>query len=163
MANVKYRFRKDVIERLIDAVSKGASYILACNYAGISPVTFNKWMKKGEEQLEDYDDGIIEKGDEFLEFYMSIRAAEGEAAKGWLTIIDQAATNGDWKAAAWKLEKRYPKEYGKQQITPPDDDKNDQLTDEERTIRILSLYDTARKRIDSKGPGTTDDKGNDAQ
>ena len=28
-------------------------------------------------------------------------------------MIEQAAKDGTWQAAAWKLERRYPQEYGK--------------------------------------------------
>ena len=32
---------------------------------------------------------------------------------GWLAKIEQAANQGHWQAAAWKLERRYPQEYGR--------------------------------------------------
>ncbi len=30
-------------------------------------------------------------------------------------IIDKAAADGKWQAAAWKLERRYPSQYGRQE------------------------------------------------
>jgi hypothetical protein len=32
-----------------------------------------------------------------------------------LEIIDKAAADGKWQAAAWKLERRYPTQYGRQE------------------------------------------------
>jgi hypothetical protein len=40
--------------------------------------------------------------------------AEGDAAVRWLAEIELAAKNGTWQAAAWKLERRYPQDYGRQ-------------------------------------------------
>ena len=54
----------------------------------------------------------------------TIKGAEGEAVVKWLQKIEKASTK-DWTAAAWKLERRYPKQFGKhlqiedESITPP--------------------------------------------
>ena len=87
----------------MQAIKMGTTYELASQYAGISYATFNNWMNQGE---------AAESG-EFFEFFNAIKEAEGRAAVGWLAKIEQSATAGNWQAAAWKLERRYPKEYGK--------------------------------------------------
>lgn len=89
------RYVKDVTEKLIQAIELGAIHEHACNYAGISTTTFNKWRKEkpGFEQL------MVE--------------AEGRAAIKWLAKIEKEASRGTWQAAAWKLERRYPEVYGR--------------------------------------------------
>lgn len=82
----------------------GATYELAAQYGGVAYNTFNEWMKRGQEETE---------GD-FSEFYEAIKSAEGKAVVGWLAKIEKAATGGNWQAAAWKLERRYPRDYGRQ-------------------------------------------------
>lgn len=91
-------------EKLRKALRMGATYELACKYAGVSYQTFNEWRKLGEQATR--------KG-AFSEFLDAIKAAEGEAAFGWLEKIEAAADHGSWQAAAWKLERRYPKQYGR--------------------------------------------------
>jgi hypothetical protein len=83
-------------KKITDALQLGATYEHACNYAGISYQTFNEWTKAKPEFLE------------------VVKEAEGKATVGWLARIEQAAKDGAWQAAAWKLERRYPQDYGRQ-------------------------------------------------
>ncbi len=64
-------------------------------YAGISFQTFNEWRKAKHE------------------FSDQIESAEGSAAVGWLAKIEKAANDGNWTAAAWKAERRYPQYFGR--------------------------------------------------
>lgn len=73
----------------------GSTYELAASYAGISYQTFLDWQKSKSEFLD------------------TVKLAEGKAAVKWLSVIEQAANDGTWQAAAWKLERRYPNQYGK--------------------------------------------------
>lgn len=95
---------------LLSALRKGASYELACHYAGIAYSTFRNWMLKGDGAQE------YETGDIFLDFFVEVKKAEADAALKWLEHIDLAVENGHWQAAAWKLERRYSKDYAKNQI-----------------------------------------------
>ena len=85
----------DNARKIIDAIKLGATYELAAAYAGMSYETFNEWRKAD------------------VEFFDAIKQAEGQAAVLLLSKIEQAATDGNWQAAAWKLERRYPKMYGR--------------------------------------------------
>lgn len=89
--------------KIIDAISVGSTYEIAAGYAGVSYVTFNSWMQRGEAA----------KGGEFLEFFNAVKEAEGKAAVKWLAVIEKASVE-QWQAAAWKLERRYPHQYGRQ-------------------------------------------------
>ncbi len=83
------------VAKIIDAINLGATYELAAGYAGISPDTLTAWK------------------DRYPDFSDMLREAEGRAATKWLAKIERAA-DIDWKAAAWKLERRHPTQYGKQ-------------------------------------------------
>lgn len=77
------------------AIELGATYQLAAAAGGITYDTFNEW-RKADASFSD-----------------AINAAEGKAAEQWLRYIERAAKDGNWQAAAWKLERRYPHMYGR--------------------------------------------------
>lgn len=89
------KYTPEVAERIYQAIELGATYELAAQYGGITYDTFNAWRKSKPE------------------FSKGINAAEGKGATKWLAKIEQAASEGAWQAAAWKLERRYPKDYGR--------------------------------------------------
>jgi hypothetical protein len=89
------KYTPDVVKRITDAIRLGATYELACNYGGIHYDTFRQWMN------------------EKVAFSEAIKDAEGAAVVKWLALIDKAANEGAWQAAAWKLERRYPQTYGR--------------------------------------------------
>ena len=94
------------IEILLDGLSNGMTYTLACQRASIRYGTFAKWMQRAEA------------GDpQYAELYENIKKAEAEAAYRWVKIVDTAATDGTWQAAAWLLERKYAKDYSKESAT----------------------------------------------
>jgi transposase len=96
----------DVQEKICQAIQMGATYVIACQYAGLAYNTFNEWMKAGESASTG----------RFHDFCEAVNAAEGRGAIKNLALIDKAAQDGAWQAAAWKLERRYPKDYGRRMI-----------------------------------------------
>jgi len=102
------------------AIRLGATYEMSAQYAGIHYDTFNNWRKRGAEELQRRENPRVQPGtkqwdDEqrYVEFYEAIKKAEGVAVVGWLTKIEEAASDGNWQAAAWKLERRYPESYNR--------------------------------------------------
>lgn len=94
MAGRKTKYTPETVEKLTQAIRLGATYRLACQYAGIDESTFYQWQQSKPEFLD------------------AITQAEGAAAMKWLAIIEKAANDlPQW--AAWKLERRYPREYGR--------------------------------------------------
>jgi hypothetical protein len=109
MAGRRSKYTPETVDKLTQAIRLGATYKLACDYAGISQETFSQWMNGKPE------------------FSEAVKDAEGEGAVKLLAVIERAANgvkgdNGEyiltpvWQAAAWKLERRYPQMYGKQAI-----------------------------------------------
>ena len=91
----KGKYTADRIGLIEKALRLGCTYKLACSYAGIAFETFNTWRSEKPE------------------FSDLIKKAEGEAAVRWLQTIEDAASDGAWQASAWRLERRYPQDYGK--------------------------------------------------
>jgi hypothetical protein len=89
------KFTAEAQQGVCDAIRLGTTYELAALSAGIAYETFNEWRKTKPQ------------------FSEALREAECAAALVWLTKIEKAATDGDWRAAAWKLERRYPNDYGR--------------------------------------------------
>lgn len=87
------------VERIITAIRMGATQRLAASYAGVDEDTIIRWRKV------------------YPEFADAFKTAEGEASVGWLRKIEEAADGGAWQAAAWKLERRYPDEYGRHTVS----------------------------------------------
>ena len=96
----------DAQQRIAQAIQLGATYEQAANYGGVSYNAFNEWMKRGTDA----------NSGKFRQFYEAIKDAEGKSVVGWLAKIEKAANDGNWQAAAWKLERRYPGDYGRQRI-----------------------------------------------
>lgn len=89
-------------EDIVQALGVGATHEHAAQYAGIDGATFYRWLQAGEAGKAPY-----------REFCEAVKKAEGRAVVGWLAQIEEAARTGNWQAAAWKLERRYPKLYGR--------------------------------------------------
>ena len=103
------------IEKLEQAIQIGATYELAAMYAGISEKTFQRWRDKAATAPDGSPLALLRE---------RLRQAEGRAAISWLARIEKVANEGDWRAAAWKLSKRYPETYdrtfSKVALTSPD-------------------------------------------
>lgn len=91
------KYTAQTVERIIEAIAKGASLKLAAAYGGISYDALNEWMHRNRQ------------------FRQQIESAEAHAAARWLDHIELAAQEGAWQAAAWKLERRYPDDYGRRE------------------------------------------------
>jgi|GEM_PF-2083673 transposase len=133
-----------VKEKILTALAKGATYTLACGYAGIAYQTFRDWMKKGEplahlfeEQIEFHPDRI------YYEFYCDVKRVESYAALKWLEKIDNAA-DVHWQAAAWKLERRHPSEYGRVNNDVKDDSVDSSLEKARSEVTKLKGDDHGR-------------------
>lgn len=106
-ANRPTKFTSDTVDRLLDGIRKGLPIHLACSAAGIDDSRYYEWQN-----------GKFPRGaDPELKrkFRDELTRARDEAAYRSITLINDAATE-DWKAAAWILERRYPKEFGRQSL-----------------------------------------------
>lgn len=107
-----HKFTRDTVDRLMRAIRMGLTYELACMHAGISYDTLNDWRNNKFPRNLDDDQKHMK-----LEFADMLTRAEGDAAARHMGTVMQAAAQGDWKAAAWALERRWPHHYGKESVS----------------------------------------------
>lgn len=96
------KVRKD----LVNAFRMGATTQMACHYAMISQATFFNWQQQVERRDNSRD--LLE---EKTQLFDDIAKAKGELQLYHLTQIEGAAAT-DWRAAAWKLERVFPRDFG---------------------------------------------------
>jgi|SRR5579871_6362431 len=94
------KYRPDVVKRITDAIAVGATYEHAAQHGQISYDTFNEWRQSKPEFAEAVSD------------------ADARFVVGQLAKIERAGNEGAWRAAAWKLERRFPQAYGRQAPVP---------------------------------------------
>ncbi len=92
------KFDKEKLDLICKAVEVGATRKLAAMAAGIDVSTLYAWLQKGRNST---DENCL-----FKEFSDRIKKAEGFSALRDLSIIT-AASETDWRAAAWRLERRH--------------------------------------------------------
>ena len=100
--------------RLLAAFRVGSTIERACASAGILPATYYNWMNRGEAAKS----GI------YLEFFDDVKKAQEFTYQKALGHISDAMAE-NWTAAAWYLERRHRKEFGKNEymqfeiVSPP--------------------------------------------
>ena len=91
------KFNDETQKRIIQAIQMGATYEIAAEHAGICRKTLYSWIEKGK---------TASRGSKHYTFLHEFRKAEARAALTSLTTIQKEIQNGDWKAAAWFLDRR---------------------------------------------------------
>ena len=87
----------EIQEKIITAIRAGNYMETAASYAGISKVTLYDWLKKG----------AIAKSGKYKGFSNSVAEALAQSEVMDNNVISRAAQGGDWKAAAWRLERKF--------------------------------------------------------
>jgi hypothetical protein len=102
----KPKLTPDIHSKLIQFFSLGAFKKHAANACGITELQLDEWLELGREGRAPYDQLFID-----IE-----RAIADDAIRNQMIVSRAAAgqpTSGDWKAAAWNLERKHPKLYGR--------------------------------------------------
>ncbi len=95
----------EVIKRIASALKAGAYPENAAAWAGVKPSTLRSWLYAAAQP------GC--KSKILREFSAALDKALSEAELSDIGVITRAAQSGDWKAAAWRLERRFPKRWGR--------------------------------------------------
>ena len=85
------------IETLLVALRTGCTREAACDHAGIVRTTLYRWVESKP--------GLRAR----------VEKAEADAEVRFTAQVARAAGDDDWRAAAWWLERRRPKSYGRAQ------------------------------------------------
>ena len=97
------KLTSEVQQKICDAIKRGNYYDVACEFAGIGRSTFFRWKNAGEKA----------KSGKYKDFWDAIKKAESEAEVMYVERIREAAEDGQWTAAAWYLERKYPDRWGR--------------------------------------------------
>ena len=102
------------MERVAEATRAGLSASAIADYAGIGRSTFFEWMRRGREAGEALDAGLSIESSEhpFLDFVDEFRRVQATTEVEALAVIGRAADGGNWRAAAWYLERAHPDKWG---------------------------------------------------
>lgn len=101
------KLTKETQERILQAVQAGNYLETAAQFAGIDGSTMRRWLQKGEGE------GAPEP---YRTFYTALKSARASAEVRSVALIQTAASNGTWQAAAWYLERSYPDRWGRTRV-----------------------------------------------
>lgn len=103
-----------VVERLVEAAAACCSPEEAAALAGIGRSTYFAWLARGRQAREARDSGaeVLATETPFLDLLDHITRARAEQAIHAVAAIHAAADRGQWRAAAWFLERSYPERWG---------------------------------------------------
>lgn len=102
------KFTEETKAKVVQALRGGNYRNVAAQYAGISHATLRNWLKNGQDP-ENYPD--------YAEFLEQVEKAEADGEVASLALIRRAASDGNWNAASWMLERKSPERWGKRDMT----------------------------------------------
>jgi hypothetical protein len=88
----------EVHEELVRLTTAGLTIAASAKQVGISARTFEQWLQKGR---------CADAEEPYASFAMDIERALSTCEFVLLSRIQKAAAGGDWKAAAWIMERKY--------------------------------------------------------
>ena len=91
----------DVQHRILQALQLGNYRKDAAQYAGVDPTTLHRWVARGRRE-PDSEYGALRE---------AVLEAESKAKIAAMGCITRSARDGDWRASAWYLERKYPHEF----------------------------------------------------
>lgn len=102
----------------------GHSAGTVAEFVGVSRRSVERWLERGRAELlrtEENDRAKVRQSEEiYVEFCRKYESGRASAKKAMMECLFSAAKSGDWRAAAWWLERANPGEYpGTAPIQPP--------------------------------------------
>ena len=110
------------------ALEAGNTRAAAAQAAGIAPDTLRTWMRQGEQQATGRHRSLAR----------TVEQAEAQAEAEAVAEIRAAWKRGEWRAAAWWLERRRPETYREQK------EQRGSAAPEETTVRIIYEAEVAK-------------------
>lgn len=101
----KSKLTKELIKEAFKLVSAGNYIKDIPPILGIDDSTWFRWLNEGEKA----------KSGMKREFYETVKKAEKDAIARNVALIQRAAQEGNWQAAAWWLERKYFEDWGRKE------------------------------------------------
>lgn len=141
------RLTNKIRENIYKGIRLGLTYDRAAQLAGITARTFYSWKAKG----------LANKAPIYVQFLHELKKAEIEGEAAAINQIVKAAQEGNWTAAAWMLERRFPERWARVQKVEVSWKtemisaiKEGQLSFEE-VMEVINDDDLARELFESAG------------
>lgn len=87
------KYTPERADALLAAVKAGNTFKAACGHVGITETALAHWRRR------------------YVDFADRLARAEADAEVLHVSLVTQAARNGDWRASAWWLERRRSGEW----------------------------------------------------
>lgn len=111
------KLTKELQARIERAVASGNYIETAAQLNGVHKSTLYRWLKRGNEERERLERNPDAEPDPqeapYVEFCDVIQRALAHSEAADVAVIGQAARAGQWQAAAWRLERKFPQRYGR--------------------------------------------------
>lgn len=107
-----------VTKRLLDGLREGRDLRVACEAVGIAKPDYDRALKEGYRCLLKAPKDRTMDEMARAEFYCKAKEAVEQFERSCVNAVLKSAKMGDWKAAAWLLERRLPEIYGKRELPP---------------------------------------------
>jgi hypothetical protein len=109
---------EELMAAIIDALKSGTVIEDAAAYVGVSERTVYRWLARGRDEISRREafpetDNPAEE-DRYVNFCQEVEKARAAARLRAVGVIQRAAAEGTWQAAAWYLERSAPKQWARQ-------------------------------------------------
>lgn len=125
------KFNPEVANTIVLAIRAGNYMETAAAHAGVNKDTLHDWLRRGARGEKPY-----------IEFSDSVKKALADAEMTDVMLVGKAAQAGAWQAAAWRLERRNRKRWGKHIKVELDKLNPDELSDEELDAILSGTADS---------------------
>jgi transposase len=98
-------------DRIVQAIQAGNYVEIAAQYAGIGKATLYRWLEMAEDPNSDT---------KYREFRDAVESARSAAEIRNVALIQKAANDGTWQAAAWYLERTAWQRWGRRTMVTGD-------------------------------------------
>lgn len=113
------KISNEIKHKIITAIRAGNYIETASAYAGISKNTLYDWLRRGEREKQRAEKNPrykIRKSEQpFVDFSDAVEKALAEAEVRDVAIIAKASEE-QWQAAAWRLERKFPDRWGRRNL-----------------------------------------------
>lgn len=136
------KITKKRIATICSYIRMGSYVETAAEAAGICKQSLHTWQNRGNDVLERMECG--EKIDDpedklYAAFVLQMNRAVAQSEVNDLKNINKAAAEGIWQAAAWRLERRHPERWAKQeQLVINNVDADTYIEQQYQTLAVLA-------------------------
>jgi transposase len=95
----------EIMAKICDALRAGNYRETAAAFAGVRKSTFYEWLRRGARARK----GI------YRDLHDAVEKALADSEARDVMLIGKAAGEGDWQAAAWRLERKFPDRWGRRE------------------------------------------------